>query len=210
MSTKLYKTNLIVFVVLVIGLVLMVLMPSKAFAVECEEIYGGGERCIYNKSFEITKKVRIKDVGSYKDRLNLDEDDLDEVLEFKIKVKNIGEVEVDNMEMEDELPDGLTRVGGDDLEESWNDFEPGEAKEYKIRVEIDEDVYEDKDSFETCLVNKAQVKYDGHHEGSDIAEVCFGVGEPVELPDTGADATAMTGIGLGLIFFGVLLKRLFS
>lgn len=208
MRTKLYRINLILIVTLLVAFAVMVLMPSKAFAVECESVYGGGERCIYNKSFEIKKKVRIKGEGSYRDRLNLDEDELDEILEFKIKVKNIGEIEVDDMEMIDDLPDGLYRVSGSDLEEDWDDFEPDETKEFKIRVKIDKDIYEDKKNFETCLVNKAEVEYKGHHEGSDVAEVCFSVGELKELPDTGADATvAVTGLGLGLTFIGVVLKK---
>ena len=38
----------------------LVVKPSTAFA-GCESNYGGGETCIYNKSFEIEKKVRIED-----------------------------------------------------------------------------------------------------------------------------------------------------
>ena len=93
---------------------------STAYAQESN--YGGPE--IRNKSFRIEKEVRKEGESDWKDKvLDVLEGD---VVEFRIEIENVGEVEVDNMKMEDFLPDELYRVGGDGLTEYFDDFEPGE------------------------------------------------------------------------------------
>ena len=173
----------------------------------CESNYGGGETCIYNKSFEVEKKVRIEDEGSYKDKVvDVREGD---VVEFRIRVKNVGEVTVDDMKMEDFLPNEMDRVGGSGLTEYWNDFEPGDTKEFVVKAEVDPDEYYNG-TFEKCIVNKVEIEYDGAFEGSDTATVCYNnqVSEVVELPETGATANiAMSLLGTGLIALGTLTKK---
>jgi hypothetical protein len=109
------------------------------------------------------------------------------------------------MKMEDFLPSEIERVDGDGLTEYWEDFEPGETKTFYIDVEIDSDEF-DRENFDKCVVNKAEVRYDGKFEGADTATVCYGVGEITELPETGFVETALP-LGLGLLAVAYVFKR---
>jgi len=160
---------------------------------------------VKNKSFRIEKEVRIKHEGDYEDKLVLDDDEWDEIIEFRIEIKNVGEVETDDMKMEDFLPEEMYRVGGNGLTEYWEDFEPGETKTFYIDAKIDSDEF-DRDNFDTCVVNKAELRYDGDFEGADTATVCYGDIEITELPETGI-GTTMLPLGLGLIVVGTLVKK---
>jgi hypothetical protein len=110
--------------------------------------------------------------------------------------------------MEDFLPSEIERVGGDGLTEYWEDFEPGETKTFYIDAEIDSDEF-DRDNFDKCVVNKAEVRYKDKFEGADTATVCYGTDEESEitsLPQTGFADTAIP-MGLGLLAVGLILKR---
>lgn len=190
--------------VLVVAGVAGTLGAGRAYA-GCTSNYGGGQTCIYNKNFDIEKKVRKEGDDSWKDKVTgVDED---EVVEFKIKVKNEGEVEVDDMKMSDKLPKEMERVGGDGLTENWNDFKPGETKTFVIKAKIKDSEF-DRKNFEKCVVNKAEVLYDGEDEASDTATVCYGDSKPTELPKTGGSSVAYGAFGLGLTAFGALIKKL--
>lgn len=174
----------------------------------CESHYGGGKTCLVNKRFKIEKWVKVKGDDSWKDKVtDVDEDD---TILFKIKIKNLsddeGDFDFDNMKMKDFLPDELERIGGDGLTEEWDDFEPGEERTFEIEAEIDEDEFDRDDDFEKCVVNKAEVRWDGEFEGADTATVCYGDEEPKELPKTGSvPFDAITGVGL--ITAGLVLKK---
>lgn len=189
---------------LVVAGVAGVLSGGTAYA-GCTSNYGGGETCIYNKNFDIEKKVRKEGDDSWKDKVTgVDED---EVVEFKIKVKNEGEVDVDDMKMSDKLPKEMERVGGDGLSEYWDDFEAGETKTFVIKAKVKDSEY-DKDNFEKCVVNKAEVLYDGEDEASDTATVCYSDSEPTELPKTGGSSLLYGVLGLGLTAVGAFAKKL--
>ncbi len=187
--------------------VLFLLSSDKALA-DCETNYGGGETCIINKRFSIEKKVRIEGDDDWETKVtDVDEDD---VIEFRIKIKNLSDddidIDFDDMKMTDYLPDELYRVGGSGLTEYWDDFEPGETKTFVIEAMIEEDEFDRDGDFDKCVVNKAKVEWDGEFEGSDTATVCYGEGEPKELPKTGAISyTALAGIGLVLV--GSLIRK---
>jgi hypothetical protein len=180
---------------------------SKVYAGNCESNYGGGENCVYNKRFEIDKDVRIEGDSEW------EEDKVTgvkkgEIVEFRIKIKNLsdeGAGSFDKMKMEDFLPEELIREGGSGLTEHWDDFEANETKTFVLKVKIDSDEFDRKDNFEKCVVNKAEVRWDGKFEGSDTATVCYGNGEPTELPKTGA-VSELAIVGLGLLTAGILVK----
>lgn len=181
-----------------------VLGVNKAYA-GCEANYGGGETCIYNKNFDIEKKVRKEGDDSWKDKVtNVKEG---EVVEFKIKVKNDGEVKVNDMEMIDKLPKEMERVGGDGLTEYWGDFEPGETKTFTIKAAVKDSEY-DRKNFEKCVVNKAEVEYKGDGEASDTATVCYSDKEVTELPKTGGSSMVYGALGLGFVALGAVSKKL--
>lgn len=202
---------------LVVAGVVGVLSGGNAYA-GCTANYGGGETCIYNKNFDVEKKVRTCDADYYDDHGECDKDDDEgwkdkvtdveegDVVEFKIKVKNDGEVDVDDMKMSDKLPGEMTRLGGDGLTEYWNDFEAGETKKFYIYAKVDDDEF-DRENFEKCVVNKAEVEYDGDEEASDTATVCYGDSEPTELPKTGGNSIVYGALGLGLMAVGAASKR---
>lgn len=206
MSKKL-NLKLIALFVIAVGL-LVAVTSSKAYAEDCEAVYGGGEKCIVNKSFRITKEVREKgeDDDDAEDKINVDKG---EEFVFVITIKNTGEVEVDDMKMKDFLPDELKLIKGD-LTEEWNNFDSGDKKTFHLTVKV-KDLEFERDNFEKCIVNKAEVRKDGDFEGADTATVCYKKGEISELPETGATAgIALSGLGTGLTAFGVLIRKKFN
>ncbi len=180
---------------------------------DCEPNYGGGETCIINKSFTIEKKVRIEGNDSWKDKVSGVE--ADDTVEFKVTITNNTNVpdgtpsddvpDFDNMKMKDILPDEMERVGGDGLTEYWDDFAPGEDREFIIKAKIDADEFDRDGDFEKCIVNEAQVFYDDDFEGSDTATVCYGDVDVTELPETGY-TDALSILGLGLTSLGAFIK----
>jgi uncharacterized repeat protein (TIGR01451 family)/LPXTG-motif cell wall-anchored protein len=202
---KVFKLNIILFVTLLLGVLTLAVLPFKVEAA-CESDGAYGEKCIFNKTFELTKKVRLEGDNTWKDKI-IDVKE-GEVIEFKIEIKNLGEIAVDDMKMTDFLPDELEKIGGSGLTEEWNDFKVGEEKNFKIKARIKPTEFEREDNFEKCIVNKAEATYDGTLEGSDTATVCYGNEEPKELPETGPLATELMAIvGLASTGFGLALKR---
>ena len=203
-------------VIIAASLVVVAVIVSKSnvYAKDiCESNYGGGETCYLNKSFSIEKEVRLEGDDSWEDKVHIDltdKDEKDKYIEFRIRVKNLSsderDIDFDNMKMEDNLPDELERIGGSGLTEYWDDFEPGETKEFKIRVELDEDILDDDDDFSDCATNKAKLYWDGDFEGSSDASVCWSNEEVSELPKTGA-STGLSLLGLALISTGALITK---
>lgn len=193
--------------ILTLALILGLGVISKpVYADDCGREYGGGDDCI-NKRFIIEKQVRIQGNETWLDKVtNVQESD---VVEFKIKITNLSDEEADdfdNMEMRDILPSEMYRTGGSGLTEYWDNFEPGEKKTFILESKVDSDEYDREGNWEKCVVNKAEVYWDGTFEGADTATVCYGEVDLTELPETGAFSTA-TIAGLGLMFIGSLIKR---
>lgn len=200
--------NLIVSLVLVAGS--LILTSSKAYAGntgdgDCTPTYGGGEDCIYDRSFKVEKSVRKEGDDEWEDKVtDVEEGD---IVEFRIKIRNTGNVEVDGMKYDDDLPDEMERVGGDGLTEYWDDFMPGESEEFVIRAKIEDKIF-DEENKEDCLTNKVSAFRDGEFVGSDTAIVCYDNGELTELPKTGAESSALiSALGLGLTALGALIKK---
>jgi hypothetical protein len=194
------KKNKIKLILSIIATGLFVLLSAEmAFA------YQYGET--YNKRFKITKEVRLEGDNDWKDKVtDVDEDD---VVEFRIEIKNLSDEDAgdfDDMKMEDFLPDEMYRVGGSGLTEYWDDFDPDETKKFTIEAKVESDEYDRDVDFEKCVVNKAEVRWDGEFEGSDTATVCYGNVEPTELPETGALST-LGLTGMVLLLAGLVSKR---
>jgi len=100
----------------------------------------------------------------------------------------------------------MERVGGSGLTEYWDDFEPGETKTFYIEAKVKEEEYDRDVDFEKCVVNKAEVEWDGEFEGSDTATVCYGDEDVTELPETGSNEIVAL-IGFGLIAAGILVRK---
>ena len=166
-----------------------------------------GEEEEYNLRFKITKEVRIQGDNDWKDKVtDVEEGD---VVEFRITITNKSDEDADDadkMKMEDFLPNEMYRVGGSGLTEYWDDFEPGETKKFTIETKVKSEEYDRDVEFEKCVVNKAELRWDGEFQGSDTATVCYGNIVPSELPKTGALSTLGLS-GLGLLISGLVSKK---
>ena len=190
------------------GFVFFLLGGQKIYASsDCETVYGGGEVCVYDTRFKIVKEVRIQGDTEWKDKVtDVGEND---VVEFRIKIKNKSDDPADatdDMKMEDFLPEEMTKVGGNGLTEEWDNFDPKDEKVFIIQAKVDSDEYDRDVEFEKCVVNKAELRWDGEFQGADTATVCYGNVEPSELPKTGALST-MGLSGLVLLVSGLISKK---
>ena len=167
--------------------------------------YGEDEE--YNLRFKIVKEVRIQGDTEWKDKVtNVGKND---VVEFRIKIKNKSDDPADatdDMKMEDFLPEEMNKIGGSGLTEKWDNFDPEDEKVFIIQAKVDSDEYDRNVEFEKCVVNKAELRWDGEFQGADTATVCYGNVEPTELPKTGALST-MGLSGLVLLVSGLLSKK---
>jgi hypothetical protein len=194
-----YKIKLIGFVS-VLGIVLT-LSTRTVYA----EQYGEEEE--YNLRFRITKEVRIQGDNEWKDKVT--DVDKDDIVEFKIKITNKSDDPADaadDMKMEDFLPDEMYKVGGNGLTEDWDNFDPDDEKVFIIQAKVESDEYDRDVEFEKCVVNKAELRWDGEFQGSDTATVCYGNVEPSELPKTGAVSTLALA-GMGSLIAGLVAKK---
>ena len=161
----------------------------------------------YNLRFKITKEVRIQGDSEWKDKVTDVKEG--EVVEFRIKIRNRSDGPADatdDMKMEDFLPEEMTKVGGNGLTEEWDNFDPKDEKVFIIQAKVDSDEYDRDVEFEKCVVNKAELRWDGEFQGADTATVCYGNVQPSELPKTGALST-MGLSGLVLLVSGLISKK---
>jgi len=161
----------------------------------------------YNLRFKITKEVRIQGDSEWKDKVTDVKEG--EVVEFRIKIRNRSDgpaAATDDMKMEDFLPEEMTKVGGNGLTEEWDNFDPKDEKVFIIQAKVDSDEYDRDVEFEKCVVNKAELRWDGEFQGADTATVCYGNVQPSELPKTGALST-MGLSGLVLLVSGLISKK---
>ncbi len=197
-----FSNKLIIsFAVAVVG---FVSMGSVVYADSCDSNYGGGSTC--DKSFKVIKQVRKSGDNSWKDKVTgVDED---EVVEFRITVENTGDVDANDMKIEDFLPKEMERVGGDGLTEEWDNFSNDNDKVFVIKARVKDSEY-DREDFDKCVVNKVELTQDGDFKGSDTATVCYNNDDEVtELPKTGAETNVLAVVsGLGLAIAGFAIKK---
>ena len=198
---KMIKNKIKLIEIILISGLFLILSTRSVLAYQ----YGDDED--YNTRFKITKEVRIEGDTSWKDKVTDVKED--EVVEFRITIKNNSDDEADeadNMKMEDFLPEEMYRVGGSGLTEYWNDFEPGGEEKFTIKAKVKSIEYDKDVDFDKCVVNKAELRWDGEFQGSDTATVCYGKVVPSELPKTGAFSTLGLA-GLGLMITGFITKK---
>ena len=199
-----------ILIVLVVSTAILAMSSPIARAEECTSDGAYGETCVFDREFEIGKKVRIQgdNDSSWKDKVI----DVPEgkIIEFRIKVTNVGEVEADDMKMEDFLPDELEKTGGAGLTEYWQDFDVDEEKTFIIEARIRSTQFDRTDNFEKCVVNKAKAFHSDDLIGSDTATVCYGESKITELPKAGATATEiMSIVGFASTGVGIFINRKF-
>jgi LPXTG-motif cell wall-anchored protein len=192
------KINLIVGSLVL--LTVLTLSTRNAFA----DQYGEEE---YNTKFKIVKEVRIAGDTEWKDKVT--DVRKDDVVEFRIRIKNTSDDNADStddMEMRDYLPEEMEKVGGVGLTEEWDDFDPDDQKEFIILAKVKSGEYDRNVEFEKCIVNKAELRWDGDFQGSDTATVCYGNIQPSELPKTGSFSTLALA-GISSLLAGIVGKK---
>jgi LPXTG-motif cell wall-anchored protein len=199
-----------------------VVASQISLADDCEGDYGGGDTCIVNKSFKIRKWVRLEGDSEWKDEVDIDLSDKEErnkKIEFRVEVWNlvssddidVTDMDFDDMKMKDIWPHALKYLeeSKNDLTERWDDFKPGDKKSFYFKAKIQSDEKNKAGIFSKCVINKAELYYGDHYEGSDDAVVCWKkthTDEIKELPKTGV--SPVFGLaGLGLITAGLLVKK---
>jgi len=201
----LWKTILICLV--------FVISAQKTASAEtiCTSNYGGGETCVRDRDIKLDKEVRFYEKGDFEAKIEGAE--VGDTVEFRITVKNDGDVDIDKLKVEDDLPEYLS--SDEDTEWEIKDLKAGEEYEITFKAEIEEDL--DLESGSNCFINEARVKYEGKVFDEDTAIIC--VEEPSvlgvkELPVTGG-RDAVTGkeisfgvIALGMLLLGIGLKKL--
>ena len=192
-----------------INLIAILVTLGVVMTLSTGTVYAGqyGEDEEYNIRFKITKEVRIQGGTEWKDKVT--DVEKGDVVEFRIKIKNKSDDPADkanDMKMEDFLPEEMIKVGGNGLTEEWDNFDPKDEKVFIIQAKVDSDEYDRDIEFEKCVVNKAELRWDGEFQGADTATVCYGNVEPSELPKTGALST-MGLSGLVLLVSGLISKK---
>jgi uncharacterized repeat protein (TIGR01451 family) len=177
--------------------------------------YGTGEE---ERQVIIDKKV--KPVNSDKWYDNLPQVNTafapEDLVDFKIILKNSGDVDLENLNIIDNLPDYVKPIFNpgeykeDEKKITWTikKISTGETQEFNIRVQIGkaENISQTKPF---CLVNKAGVQKDGQELDNDTAQFCI---EPRILaktfPETGFNMVFATLVALVTVAAGVLIRKI--
>lgn len=180
-------------------------------------MYGNGEP---SRQIIVDKQVKPDRWNDWKDNLSADAYlfQSDDRVDFKVRVKNTGEDDLDNVEVIDYLPDYVDYVSGpggatrDGNQVKWNagHFNPGEEKEYTLQVEIVEsNLLEGKGNF--CVVNRVRVEAESDESDEDTSEFCIEGTEGkvlgVKLPETGASLALGMIASLTVAGAGTFIKR---
>ena len=201
------KVAISISVFTVSTLIALFSMNRLAFANSCDRTYGGGLDC--ERGMDIEKTVIVGDYrdksGDFKKSVNVSKGD--QVVTFKIVVKNTGDTDIKNVIYSDSLPSEFEFIDGtlrEDIGTLDNGDQNGKRTFYILaRVKNSEFVK----GIAKCVVNTAKIKYtlNGDKEKKSSASVCYGI---TGLPKTGpADTAALVLTGISMIGLGFSLKR---
>ena len=210
-----FKVNTLKFVLssiafVVASFVAMYAINKFVFANSCEPTYGGGLEC--EEGFNLVKEVKRGKIGDESDDYDKSVEGVKkgEIVTFRITIENTGEIDGEDLEMEDNLPEHLDKTFGS-LTEDIEVLDNGDSIEFFIEVKVKDSEFEAGVS--RCAINEARLKGDLNEDGnketidSDTAVVCYG-DNVTELPKTGnEDVVIYTLYGLGMIIIGLGIKR---
>ena len=160
----------------------------------------GGDEGEDKKSerLEVNKKVRIGDDEKYSSKaVGVDQS---ETITFLLEIKNTGEKNIQDIEVEDDLPDELSLISGN-LNTTVSEIKDGSGKNLFIVAKVKDGV----NLAGKCVTNKVKISWDDESE-SDEATVCFEDKELTELPKTGVDSNILSALGTVSLIMGTSLK----
>lgn len=226
-SIFMYKNIALLTAVFVITAVSM-LFAQNAKAEKCVTIYGGGEKCVSEDAkLKVEKSVWNPEKKDWQDHIGSKEHkfDANDKIQFRIRVKNTGDVEIKDINLEDHLPSFVRYKDGDGegkkddtrVEFDKFDLKPGESKEFEFTAKVADDGILPKDD-NICLTNVAKAEgkradNDKEEDAIDYANFCIelpkvkGKEAPKALPKTGIDLIP-GALAMGLVFVGFGLRKL--
>jgi uncharacterized repeat protein (TIGR01451 family) len=226
MST-LKKTTIAVTTVL---LTLGIITAAHAAGSECQVIYGGGEVCNKQVSFDLSKSVQSPTKGGdFVHNLQVTDAHFmpGQVVSFKIKVTNTGNSTINRITVNDTLPQFLTFVAGPGdfnndtktLTFEMENLNANETREVVISTKVvDASALPSSQSI-TCTVNKVTAQENNGATAQDSSQLCiekqiFAAPTPQvfttvpvkTIPNTGPEMLPLLGlIPLGLT--GLMLRK---
>ena|SRR3989344_4841070 len=209
----------------------LMLSASQVKASECTPNYGGGETCVNDKDakLRVNKEIWNPETKKWVDHIDSKSymfDAKDKIL-FRITVKNVGDVKITDIKVEDILPSYVRYLDGDGdgknddekVEFKKFDLDEGEKKSFEFRARVASSNILPKDS-KICLTNIAKAKgqkddsedRDDEESAVDYSNFCIdlpnGKKEKItKLPTTGFDF-GVVGLSTGLVLVGFGLRKL--
>jgi hypothetical protein len=192
---------------------LVSLIAAKPVLVKAQ--YGNGEE---ERQVVIDKKVKPVNSEQWYDNLPQVNTAFapENLVDFKIILKNSGDVDLENLNIIDNLPDYVKPIFNpgeykeDEKKITWTieKITTGETQEFNIRVQI-EKAENISQTQPFCLVNKTSVQKDGQELDNDTAQFCI---EPRILaetfPETGFNLIFGTIVALATVATGVLIRKI--
>lgn len=162
------------FVLLAVSTLLFTASAKDSFAREiCFEQYGGGEECYeYDDSdLKVEKEVWNPKIDDWASNIEPEDSsdaylfDPEETIKFRIKVKNVGDITIEDINLKDILPSYVKYSSGDGDGEDGNtkvefdefDLDPGESESFEFKAEVADDGILPKDDY-LCLTNIAKAE----------------------------------------------------
>ena len=189
----------------------LILSSSSAFAaVRCESLYGGGETCVRTGELQIDKEICNPgkengqylscnvDNGPFVDNLGPSDRNFttNEEIVFKLKVKNVGDDTLFDIDVKDTLPTYLFLTGDSDTDFNIDKLNPGDSKEFIVKARVVAENQLPADKSLVCTVNTAEVNDNNDEHDKDTAQFCISkkvLGVTV-LPKTGSDYLLIASI----------------
>lgn len=210
---------LVISVISLISLISLIGAKSVSAAVRCEIQYGGREVCVTIGQLQVNKlvckPVEVEEKGGkqirceFVDNLGLNDHKFGpgEEVTFKIKVKNVGDRTLTDVNVMDTLPNLLTTGNGNPFFQI-KELKPGEEQEREIKAKV---VSADRFPANVLCVVNAVEAVSGDQKDRDTAQLCLEKKVPVakELPPTGPEHWFMLAVGSLLsLTAGIKLVRL--
>lgn len=208
---------LLIFIIVLFSWVIFPSSVNAQYNASCPSIYGSA--CPAGNLF-VDKKIKNPISGELVETLNANEVNflVGQDLNFRVEVKNTGNVELKDVNVQDKLPSFVSFVSGPgkynqaDNTLSWSiaSLKAGESQFFDIKVKVKADKGLPEQGM-TCLTNYAQASVD-RLSAEDMAGFCIQtkiLGEVSELPQTGVKETvSLITLSFLTLFTGIfLLKR---
>lgn len=152
--------------------------PNLSFAaIRCETQYGGGQTCVKTGNIQVNKQVKEitgNDTHEWRDNLvHVTSDKFfkpQDLVEYRIKVKNVGDVDFATVILTDTLPSQLELVEGS-LSQELKNLKVNEEREIFIKAKV-KNADQLGNSNTNCDIANTAKAVSGDQSDQDTAKVC--------------------------------------